>query len=153
SNLDAKLRVQTRTEIAALQRRLGTTTIYVTHDQVEAMTMGDRVAVMNEGRLQQVDSPKALYSRPANVFVAGFIGSPSMNLQTGRLDEDGVSLSGYRVPVRRELRRAADAGVIVGYRPEAVELVAAGEPGLDAVVEAVEELGSDVFVYGSFDAT
>jgi multiple sugar transport system ATP-binding protein len=156
SNLDAKLRVQTRTEISALQRRLRTTTVYVTHDQVEAMTMGDRVAVMNEGRLQQVDAPKRLYAQPANVFVAGFIGSPPMNLKTGRLDDDGVLLDGYRIPVARDLlARAAAAGtgrdgeVVVGFRPEAAELTAESEAGLTVVVEEVEELGFDAFAYAT----
>jgi len=156
SNLDAKLRVQTRTEISALQRRLGTTTVYVTHDQVEAMTMGDRVAVMNEGRLQQVDAPKRLYARPANVFVAGFIGSPPMNLRVGRLDRDGVLLDGYRIPLGRDLlARAAAAGagrdgeLVVGFRPDAAELRAESEPGLAVVVEEVEELGFDAFAYAA----
>ena len=94
SNLDAKLRVQMRAEIASLQRQLGVTTIYVTHDQVEAMTMGDRVAVLKEGVLQQVDTPRALYHRPVNVFVAGFIGSPAMNLFEGRLEGGGSSCRG-----------------------------------------------------------
>jgi multiple sugar transport system ATP-binding protein len=156
SNLDAKLRVQTRTEISALQRRLGTTTVYVTHDQVEAMTMGDRVAVMNEGRLQQVDAPKRLFSRPANVFVAGFIGSPPMNLRVGRLDDEGVLLDGYRIPLAREVvaRVAATGGgrdreLVVGFRPDAAELTAETEPGLAVVVEEVEELGSEAFAYAA----
>src|ERR671926_586033 len=103
SNLDAKLRVSTRTQIAALQTRLGVTTVYVTHDQVEAMTMGDRVAVMKAGVLQQCDTPAALYERPANVFVAGFIGSPAMNLMEGPVASDGVHLGDYTVPVAREV--------------------------------------------------
>jgi multiple sugar transport system ATP-binding protein len=153
SNLDAKLRVQTRTEIAALQRRLGTTTIYVTHDQVEAMTMGDRVAVMSDGRLQQVDTPKVLYSHPANVFVAGFIGSPSMNLQTGRVDADGVALNGYRLPLSRTTLAGIghEETVVVGFRPESTELAGDTDPGLTVVVEAVEELGPEAFIYGAFD--
>ena len=103
SNLDAKLRVQTRTQIAALQQRLGVTTVYVTHDQVEAMTMGDRVAVMKDGILQQVDSPLALYDTPKNLFVAGFIGSPAMNLMEGDVVDGGVKLGDYVVPVSREV--------------------------------------------------
>ena len=99
SNLDAKLRVSTRTQIAALQRRLGVTTVYVTHDQVEAMTMGDRVAVMKDGVLQQVDSPLALYDTPKNLFVAGFIGSPAMNLMEGAVVDGGVQIGDYVVPV------------------------------------------------------
>src|SRR3954469_7069797 len=101
SNLDAKLRVQTRTQIAALQRRLGTTTVYVTHDQVEAMTMGDRVAVLKDGLLQQVDTPRNLYDKPANVFVAGFIGSPAMNLLDVDLTEQGARVGDHIVPVSR----------------------------------------------------
>src|SRR3712207_1300935 len=103
SNLDAKLRVQTRTQIAQLQRRLGITTVYVTHDQTEAMTMGDRVAVLKDGVLQQCDAPGTLYDRPANVFVAGFIGSPAMNLVTGRAVDGGVELGGSVLPVPRDL--------------------------------------------------
>src|SRR5690349_12386399 len=149
SNLDAKLRVQTRTEISALQRRLGTTTIYVTHDQVEAMTMGDRVAVMHEGRLQQVDTPKGLYARPANVFVAGFIGSPAMNLHTASVDGDAVRLDGYRLQLGAGVP-TRERSVVVGFRPEALELVSPDAPGLSAVVEEVEELGSDAYVYAAF---
>lgn len=129
SNLDAKLRVQTRAEVAALQRRLGTTTVYVTHDQVEAMTMGDRVAVLKGGLLQQVAPPRELYDAPVNAFVAGFIGSPSMNL----FPHDGVTL---------------------GVRPESM-VVATGEAPaghivLDGVVDIVEELGSESYVYATF---
>jgi multiple sugar transport system ATP-binding protein len=155
SNLDAKLRVQTRTEISALQRRLGTTTLYVTHDQVEAMTMGDRVAVMDEGRLQQIDTPKALHSRPANVFVASFIGSPPMNLHEARIESDVAMLHGFPIQLPREIVRrvrAEDrASVIVGFRPEATELVGESESAFTAIVEEVEELGSDAFVYASFE--
>ena len=126
SNLDAKLRVATRSQIAALQRRLGVTTLYVTHDQVEAMTMGDRVAVMKDGLLQQVDAPRALYDSPVNAFVAGFIGSPAMNLIEGTLASDGVMIGSTLVAVPRALQTAAGAGpVTVGLRPEALEL--AGE--------------------------
>src|SRR5690606_1739095 len=102
SNLDAKLRVQTRTQIAALQRRLGTTTVYVTHDQVEAMTMGDRVAVLKNGVLQQFSSPTELYDRPANAFVAGFIGSPAMNLLSARITDEGALVGNTVVPIERE---------------------------------------------------
>src|SRR3954452_11915396 len=127
SNLDAQLRVQTRTQIAALQRRLGTTTIYVTHDQVEAMTMGDRVAVMFDGRLQQVAAPTALYARPANRMVARFIGSPAMNLHDVRVADGTADLSGYRVPLPREamaaLRPADEGRITLGFRPDAVDVV------------------------------
>src|SRR4029453_1014722 len=107
SNLDAKLRVETRANIAALQARLGTTTIYVTHDQIEAMTMGHRVAVLKDGLLQQCDTPRALYDRPANAFVAGFIGSPAMNLKTVPLAEDGAQLGSMLIPLTREQVKAA----------------------------------------------
>jgi multiple sugar transport system ATP-binding protein len=151
SNLDAKLRVQTRTEIAALQRRLGTTTLYVTHDQVEAMTMGDRVAVLKDGVLQQVDTPRNLYDRPANEFVAGFIGSPAMNLVPVPLAEGGVILAGHPVPLPRSAVAAlAEEGArtaTLGFRPEAVEFVGPGE-GFPVEVQVVEELGSDAYAYG-----
>jgi multiple sugar transport system ATP-binding protein len=149
SNLDAKLRVQTRTEIAALQRRLGTTTVYVTHDQVEAMTMGDRVAVLKDGQLQQFASPNELYDKPANVFVAGFIGSPSMNLVTVPVTSDGVKIGESTMVLERDqLAKVSDAGlseVTVGIRPEALEISDAG--GVDVVVDLVEDLGSEAFVY------
>jgi multiple sugar transport system ATP-binding protein len=150
SNLDAKLRVSTRTQIASLQRRLGITTVYVTHDQVEAMTMGDRVAVLKDGILQQVGTPRDMYDRPNNVFVAGFIGSPAMNLLPVELDGDVLHFGGseHRVP-----RQAADAvgatrTVTVGVRPEDMQAVPEGG-GLATEVEVVEELGADAYVYGS----
>jgi multiple sugar transport system ATP-binding protein len=143
--------VQTRTEIAALQRRLGTTTVYVTHDQVEAMTMGDRVAVLKDGVLQQVDTPRNLYDRPANEFVAGFIGSPAMNLVPVPLAEGGVVLAGHPVPLQRSaLAALVEEGArsaTLGFRPEAVEFVGPGE-GFPVEVQVVEELGSDAFAYG-----
>ena len=153
SNLDAKLRVQTRAQIAALQKRLAVTTVYVTHDQVEAMTMGDRVAVLLDGILQQVDGPRALYDKPANAFVAGFIGSPAMNLRTVRLSDSGADFGGLLVPLTREQVAAArqDGGgdrVTVGFRPEHTELVGQGDGGIPVIVELVEELGSDAFVHG-----
>ncbi len=147
SNLDAKLRVQTRTQIASLQRRLGVTTVYVTHDQVEAMTMGDRVAVLKDGLLQQVDTPRNLYDRPGNVFVAGFIGSPAMNLMQVSIVDGGVQFGDAVLPVSREiLAKASGSKVTVGFRPE--KLVPA-EHGLPAEVDAVEELGSDAYLYGT----
>jgi len=149
SNLDAKLRVQTRTQIAALVKRLRTTTVYVTHDQVEAMTMGDRVAVLKDGVLQQCDTPGALYDRPANVFVAGFIGSPAMNLVTGDAVDGGVRVGGALLPVpRQQLARAAASNgkVTVGFRPETMHLVGEGQ-GIPVLVNVVEQLGSDAFLY------
>ncbi|MFG1920647.1 ABC transporter ATP-binding protein [Cryptosporangium sp. NPDC048952] len=151
SNLDAKLRVQTRSQIAALQKRLEITTVYVTHDQVEAMTMGHRVAVLKDGLLQQCDTPRALYDRPGNAFVAGFIGSPAMNLKTVPLTEGGAQLGPIVVPLTREQVAAASEGgsknVTIGFRPEAIEVVSDGT-GLPLVVDLVEELGSDAYVYG-----
>ena len=141
SNLDAKLRVATRTQIAALQRRLGITTVYVTHDQVEAMTMGDRVAVLKDGILQQVDTPRNLYDRPINAFVAGFIGSPAMNLLNVPVSNGKAHLGSIEIPV------PASAGniVTVGIRPEAWTPATSG---FDIHVEVVEELGADAFVFG-----
>jgi len=151
SNLDAKLRVETRANIAALQARLGTTTVYVTHDQVEAMTMGDRVAVLKDGVLQQCDTPRALYERPANAFVAGFIGSPAMNVRTAPLVPGGAKLGNIVVPLDRAITEAAHhAGlseVMLGVRPEAFTIAAGGPLKLE--VKLVEELGADAYVYGS----
>ena len=149
SNLDAKLRVATRSEIAALQRRLGVTTVYVTHDQVEAMTMGDRVAVMKDGVLQQCDTPRVLYDSPVNAFVAGFIGSPPMNLIEGTIDAGGVKLGSTVIPIGSEIRERAGAigsVVTVGVRPEAIDLAADGD-GIPAIVNLVEELGAEAYVY------
>ncbi|NSC22447.1 sn-glycerol-3-phosphate ABC transporter ATP-binding protein UgpC [Streptomyces albus subsp. chlorinus] len=167
SNLDAKLRVQTRTQIAGLQRRLGITTVYVTHDQVEAMTMGDRVAVLKDGLLQQIDSPRNMYDRPANLFVAGFIGSPAMNLVEVPITDGGVKFGNSVVPVERDaIAAAADKGdktVTVGIRPEHFDVVN-GEggdsgkklskdeaAGVAVTVNVVEELGADGYVYGTAD--
>jgi multiple sugar transport system ATP-binding protein len=149
SNLDAKLRVQTRTQIAALQRRLGTTTVYVTHDQVEAMTMGDRVAVLRFGKLQQFASPNELYDRPANAFVAGFIGSPAMNLVTLPVAADGVKVGDSTLELERDnLTNLSEAGlseVTFGIRPEQLEIAESG--GVEVVVDLVEDLGSEAYVY------
>ena len=159
SNLDAKLRVQTRTEVSRLQRRLGTTMVYVTHDQVEALTLGDRVAVMRTGVLQQVASPKELYERPVNLFVAGFIGSPAMNFMAGTLEEGMLrtSLGEFRLSdrLRREVESSGTGReVIVGLRPENFEDVALVSPDnrphgitFHATIDVLESLGSDVFVY------
>ena len=145
SNLDAKLRVATRAQIATLQRDLNTTMIYVTHDQVEAMTMGDRVAVLRDGLLQQVDTPRELYENPCNAFVAGFIGSPAMNLFDAPVVDGVVDLDGMRVPA------PAGAGdrVTIGVRPEHLRLASAGEDGMRAVVDLVEELGADSYLHCS----
>jgi multiple sugar transport system ATP-binding protein len=143
SNLDAKLRVQMRADIAALQARLGVTTVYVTHDQAEAMTLGHRVAVLRDARLQQCDTPRALFDRPVNTFVAGFIGSPAMNLCTLPVAEDGtVSFGG--LALERPPGVNGRGEVIVGVRPEALELTG---DGLEARVEVVEELGADAYVF------
>jgi multiple sugar transport system ATP-binding protein len=150
SNLDAKLRVSTRTQIAALQTRLGVTTVYVTHDQVEAMTMGDRVAVLKDGLLQQVDTPLNLYDKPNNLFVAGFIGSPAMNLIEGDVAPDGIHIGDYIVPVPRDtLAKASDEKrLMLGIRPENFTL-GEGDEGIGIDVAVVEELGADAFVYGT----
>jgi multiple sugar transport system ATP-binding protein len=147
SNLDAKLRVQTRTQIASLQRRLGVTTVYVTHDQVEAMTMGDRVAVLKDGLLQQCDTPRTLFDRPVNVFVAGFMGSPAMNLIDLPVTESGLVLSSSTIPLTPAQRAALTGNMVtIGVRPEGWDIVAPGE-GLAVTVEVVEELGSDSYAY------
>jgi multiple sugar transport system ATP-binding protein len=156
SNLDAKLRVETRANIAALQARLGTTTIYVTHDQVEAMTMGDRVALLKDGILQQVDTPRNLYDSPRNAFVAGFIGSPAMNLVKVPFSEAGAELGGITVPIKPDAAAAARAAglkeIILGLRPESFHASESGE-GLKLKATLVEELGADAFVYGELPGT
>jgi len=151
SNLDAKLRVSMRAQLASLHARLGTTTIYVTHDQVEAMTLGQRVAVMRDGRIQQVDTPQMLYSRPENLFVAAFIGSPAMNLVEGEVIDGAVRFAGHAVPVSAPARER----VIVGIRPEAFEDAALADPSLPRMevdVEVVEELGAETHVIFPVDA-
>ena len=155
SNLDAKLRVQMRSELGMLHARLGTTTVYVTHDQVEAMTMGDRVAVMRKGVLQQADSPSVLYADPANLFVAGFIGSPSMNFVEGRLTRiegstPALQYGNQVLELRKVPKDFAEGEIVIGIRPEAFYIT--DEPQPDArVVEAtaglVEQLGSDAYIH------
>jgi multiple sugar transport system ATP-binding protein len=151
SNLDAKLRVSTRTQIAALQQRLGVTTVYVTHEQVEAMTMGDRVAVLKDGILQQADTPLNLYDKPENLFVAGFIGSPAMNLLKAHNVEGHAKLGNIEVPIDRSLATKAGGDIIIGVRPENWRIVSEGE-GIPVKVNVVEELGADGFVYGTSGA-
>jgi multiple sugar transport system ATP-binding protein len=164
SNLDAKLRVQMRTEVSRIQSRLGTTTVYVTHDQTEAMTLGDRVAVMRLGELQQVGTPKELYDDPVNLFVAGFIGSPAMNFFAATVDGDRVRLPIGEVALLDELRRALEARgvasreVIAGLRPEDFEDVefvdqAHHEGGVefDATIEVVESMGSEIYAYFTYE--
>ena len=150
SNLDAKLRVQTRSQIAELQRRLGITTVYVTHDQVEAMTMGHRVAVLRDGRLQQCATPRQLYDNPVNQFVAGFIGSPAMNLQTVPLTDGGAQLGGTTLPLpaatRAAARQAGLSELVLGIRPEHLHL-ANGSGELRGEVLLVEELGADALLH------
>ncbi|CAH0265865.1 sn-glycerol-3-phosphate ABC transporter ATP-binding protein UgpC [Plantibacter sp. VKM Ac-2880] len=149
SNLDAKLRVQTRTQIASLQRRLGVTTVYVTHDQTEALTMGDRIAVLKDGILQQVGTPRDLYEKPNNVFVAGFIGSPAMNLFEGEIADGGIKLGGFIIPVEREITDAAPSkNVTVGVRPEDITVSSNSGSGIEVTVDLVEELGADGYLYG-----
>jgi multiple sugar transport system ATP-binding protein len=155
SNLDAKLRVGMRTSLQQLHARLGTTTVYVTHDQVEAMTLGQRVAVMRDGRIQQVDTPQRLYEGPVNLFVAAFIGSPAMNLAKAQLNGGSVSVGSLELPVNGGRRPSASGDVVVGIRPEAFEDAAFASrdlPTFEATVEVVEELGSDAFVFFSHDA-
>jgi multiple sugar transport system ATP-binding protein len=151
SNLDAKLRVSMRASLASLHSRLRTTTIYVTHDQVEAMTLGQRVAVLRDGKIQQVDTPQALYAHPTNLFVAAFIGSPAMNLVEADIADGVLSFAGYRLPVR-----AAQQGrVVVGIRPEALHDAAFADlslPQIDVTVEVVEELGAETHVIFPVDA-
>jgi len=166
SNLDAKLRVQTRTQIAELQRRLGVTTVYVTHDQVEAMTMGHRVAVLSGGKLQQCASPRELYDNPVNQFVAGFIGSPAMNLQTADLTQEGARLAGTVIPLTAPIKTAAARDklteIVIGIRPEHLHPADDGQPGtglpgapppalataaLSGEVVLVEELGADALLH------
>lgn len=152
SNLDAKLRVQTRTQIASLQRRLGVTTVYVTHDQTEALTMGDRIAVLKDGLLQQVGTPRDLYETPNNVFVAGFIGSPAMNLFEVPLAEGGVQFGSKVVSTERSaVSKAHGATVTVGIRPEDIVVAPEDGQGISVTVDLVEELGADGYLYGHAD--
>jgi multiple sugar transport system ATP-binding protein len=158
SNLDAKLRVGMRASLAQLHRQLGTTTVYVTHDQVEAMTLGQRVAVMRDGKILQVDAPQRLYEQPRDLFVAGFIGSPAMNLVDATIDGDELGFGQYRVPLdpaRRPRTGASHPRVVLGIRPESFEDAAFAPddlPTIDVDVVVVEELGSDAHVFFPVDA-
>jgi len=154
SNLDAKLRVTMRTSLQQLHGRLGVTTVYVTHDQVEAMTLGQRVAVMRDGRIQQIDAPQHLYEHPSNLFVAAFIGSPAMNLVRAKVG-DSVGFGRYEVPLNGAAPRDVRGDVIFGVRPEAFEDVAFAPsdlPQIEVKVEVLEELGSDAYVFFEVDA-
>jgi multiple sugar transport system ATP-binding protein len=155
SNLDAKLRVSMRAELASLHARLRATTVYVTHDQVEAMTLGQRVAVMRDGRILQVDTPQTLYRDPVNLFVAAFIGSPAMNLVEAQLDDDAIEFAGFRIKVPAEHRPQRTGRVVLGIRPESFEDAAFADgslPQLDAAVAVLEDLGSDAHVIFPVDA-
>jgi len=158
SNLDAKLRVQMRAELAQMRDRLKTTTLYVTHDQVEAMTLGDRVAVLNNGAVQQLDRPQALYNQPANVFVAAFIGSPSMNLIEGSVVDGALAFADVRLPLPKDRDLAAYDGrtVVVGIRPngfvDATMVRDASLPAIEVKVDVIEELGAEMNVIFTLDA-
>jgi multiple sugar transport system ATP-binding protein len=155
SNLDAKLRVSMRAELSRLHERLGVTTVYVTHDQVEAMTLGERVAVMRDGRIQQVDAPQNLYNEPANLFVAAFIGSPSMNLAEATVANGSVEFAGFRLALAPGRRPVREGNVILGIRPESFEDAAFADPALpqiEAEVSVLEELGADAHIIFPIDA-
>ena len=157
SNLDAKLRVDMRAELTRLHDRLGVTTVYVTHDQVEAMTLGTRVAVMRDGKVQQVDTPQTLYRNPANLFVAAFIGSPSMNLVEAELGDDAVEFAGFRVPLTADQRPPgiSSGTVILGIRPQDfahAPVAHNGAPAIEVEAAVVEDLGSATHVLFTIDA-
>ncbi len=155
SNLDAKLRVAMRAELSRLHERLGVTTVYVTHDQVEALTLGQRVAVMRDGRIQQVDAPQNLYNEPANLFVAAFIGSPSMNLVEAHVKDGTAEFAGFRIALARGRHPVREGNVILGIRPESFEDAAFADsalPQIEVEVSVLEELGSDAHVIFPIDA-
>jgi multiple sugar transport system ATP-binding protein len=157
SNLDAKLRVDMRAQLSRLHARLGVTTVYVTHDQIEAMTLGQRVAVMRDGRIQQAGEPHTLYREPKNLFVAAFIGSPSMNLVDAKIDGETISFGGFTVPLDRKCRPSHPPrdGLILGIRPESFEDAAFAEPGLPQIeieVGVLEDVGPDAHLIFSIDA-
>jgi multiple sugar transport system ATP-binding protein len=144
SNLDAKLRVQMRADVAALQAEFAVTTVYVTHDQAEAMTLGNRVVVMSDGRVQQCGPPRELYESPTNTFVASFIGSPAMNLLTVPVDRGVLTIGGESVQVPASATANGRGSLVLGFRPEALDLAVEGIP---AEVEVVEEIGADAYVF------
>jgi multiple sugar transport system ATP-binding protein len=144
SNLDAKLRLGMRVEIAKLHKRVGATMVYVTHDQIEAMTLGDRIVVMKSGEVQQIDTPMRLYEKPANVFVAGFLGSPAMNFFQGRVDGSRIAIGSTVLPVPEGAALAGD--VVVGVRPEDLVLAPNGTVALEAKLEVVEPVGNEIFL-------
>jgi multiple sugar transport system ATP-binding protein len=156
SNLDAKLRVSMRTSLQELHHRLGVTTVYVTHDQVEAMTLGQRVAVMRDGKIQQVDAPQRLYENPANLFVAAFIGSPAMNLAKARIEDGAIAVGSIRLPLEgAHVPASPGEEIVLGIRPEAFEDAAFADPSLpriEVVVRVLEELGADAHVFFEVDA-
>jgi multiple sugar transport system ATP-binding protein len=150
SNLDAKLRLQTRAEISRLHHKIGATMIYVTHDQIEAMTLGDRIVVLNQGRVQQIDTPMALYQKPANRFVAGFIGSPAMNFLEGRID--GQTFVSKENTIRIPLGKTRQSGPIVaGVRPEDISIARDGEAATTLTLDLVEPVGNEIFLHGRAD--
>jgi multiple sugar transport system ATP-binding protein len=150
SNLDAKLRASTRAEIARLHRTLGTTMIYVTHDQVEAMTLGQRIVVLDKGVIQQIDTPMQIYERPVNLFVAGFLGNPAMNFFRGRLRDGVLEGDGVQLPLPA-LKTPAEQEIVVGVRPEDLHVVADGAPSgsLTGTVELIESVGSEAFIHAT----
>ncbi len=150
SNLDAKLRTQTRTQISSLQKRLGITTIYVTHDQTEALSMGDRIAVLNNGVLQQVATPRQMYEKPANAFVAGFVGSPAMNLGRWRVEGEEARYASAHLRLPREVSSVLNGSeIILGFRPEGARIVGEGEDAtFEIQVDLTESIGSDAYIHG-----
>ena len=154
SNLDAKLRTQMRAEIRRLHNRLGVTSVYVTHDQVEAMTLADRIVVMNDGRIEQVGTPMELFNNPVNTFVAGFLGSPPMNQMRGTLTESGAKIGDHEVRIPGTSSGQAGRDVVVGIRPEHISLTAGPETSpLPIALDLVEPLGSEALLHGSFGET
>ena len=151
SNLDAKLRVSTRAEISQLQRRLNTTMLYVTHDQTEAMTMADRIAVLEGGDMQQVGTPEELYLTPANTFVAAFIGTPSMNMMTGTIGGSEIIVGPLRVPLPPLSHEPTSQNIVIGMRPENLDIVGDGQGDVHAVAAYVENFGSDRYVHATID--